>query len=346
MTVDSSLVFPSSRVLAGWWQQLAPLSPLRIWIAHLRLHRIEAPVGVAQFEPLDRFTMLLLGAVGLLPRNSLTDLERKLCLGQAIVLRLLRGLGERGLALANDSGEWALTPAGRRALADGCHDGLTLTRRVLHFVDNADCNAAPHFLKLGDSDCLACEVPALWQFPRSVLEAALRQSPAWKSQHGFPMDIHEVPGASPDSASNTAAMADWRHIVIDRPGALLAACVLTGAAGNQEALCGYAIRPESWTLRHNTPVLRLGPEWRSVLPGLARAVGPEVWNEAWTAWCHARGVSLPEPTARLERLDVRLRVPADKALIERLRPFRGEAWLLSTEGAIREAARVELVEAR
>jgi hypothetical protein len=346
MTVDSSLVFPSSRVLAGWWQQLAPLCPVRIWVAHLRVHRLEAPVGIVRSEPLDRFTLLLLEALHLALRASLTELDRRLRLGQAILLRLLRGLGERGLA-HNDSGVWSLTPAGLQALANGIHGGLTLARRVLHFVDNARCNAAPHFLKLEDSYCTACETPANWHFPRSVLEASLRQSPAWKSEHGFPSDIHDATEVTADSAANDAARGDWQHVAIDCPEALLAACVLTQTADGREALCGYAIRPESWTLRHFEPAFRVGPDWRVVLPGLVPEVTLEVWHRAWAAWCHARGVPLPGGGPwHPERLDIRLRVPVARPLLERLRPLRGEAWLLSDDAAVREVVRAEMVEER
>jgi hypothetical protein len=290
--------------------------------------------------------LLLLEALQLAPRPSLTELDRRLRLGQAILSRLLRGLAERGLA-RNDSGVWSLTPAGLQAMATGIHGGLALTRRVLHFVDNALCNAAPHFLKLEDGYCTACEMPKNWHFPRSVLEASLRQSPAWKSRHEFPIDIHDSTEAAADAAANDSAPGDLRHVAIDWPEALLVACVLTKTAEGQEALCGYAIRPESWTLRHFEPAFRLGPDWRLVLPGLVPEVEPEVWHRAWTAWCLARGVPLPggEPW-HPERPDIRLRVSVTRPLLDRLRPFRGEAWLLSDNAAIREVARVELVEVR
>src|SRR5262249_35580821 len=44
MMVSSSLAYPGSRSLAGWWRQLAPLHPRAVWLAHLLLHRVEALV--------------------------------------------------------------------------------------------------------------------------------------------------------------------------------------------------------------------------------------------------------------------------------------------------------------
>ena len=46
--------WPTSRVLAGWWPQLAPYRPSGLWVLHLLLHRIEAAVGVARNTPQEK----------------------------------------------------------------------------------------------------------------------------------------------------------------------------------------------------------------------------------------------------------------------------------------------------
>ena len=51
MRAAPPLVFPSSRVLAGWWRQLAPFSPQSLTVGHLLLHHVEALVLTAGRKP-------------------------------------------------------------------------------------------------------------------------------------------------------------------------------------------------------------------------------------------------------------------------------------------------------
>src|SRR5437588_10533730 len=60
MTAVPPPTWPSSRVLAGWWSHLDRLRPRSLWLYHLLLHRLEAPVAVAPPAAQDRLTRLLL----------------------------------------------------------------------------------------------------------------------------------------------------------------------------------------------------------------------------------------------------------------------------------------------
>ena len=61
----SSLIYPGSRTLAGWWRQLAPLQPKAIAMGYGFLHRIEAAVNVVTQEPIDPLVHLVLQALAL-----------------------------------------------------------------------------------------------------------------------------------------------------------------------------------------------------------------------------------------------------------------------------------------
>src|SRR5881394_960459 len=61
MTAAPPPTWPSSRVLAGWWPSLDRLRPRSLWLYHLLLHRIEAPVAVTPSAAQERLARLLLG---------------------------------------------------------------------------------------------------------------------------------------------------------------------------------------------------------------------------------------------------------------------------------------------
>src|SRR5207302_1074454 len=60
MTAAPPPTWPSSRVLTGWWPHLDRLRPRSLWLYHLLLHRIEAPVAVAPPAAPERLARLLL----------------------------------------------------------------------------------------------------------------------------------------------------------------------------------------------------------------------------------------------------------------------------------------------
>src|SRR5262249_54564402 len=131
MTGASPLLFPGSRVLAGWWRQLAPVKPLAVWFGHLFLHRVEALVAVARTSRPDALGRL--PAARRAPRGppplhraprpppSTAALDARLHLGAAVLRRLLTHLQHEGLTWADQPGLWALTPLGNLALEKGSY---------------------------------------------------------------------------------------------------------------------------------------------------------------------------------------------------------------------------------
>jgi len=84
MRAAPPLVFPSSRVLAGWWPQLAPLAPQSLTVGHLLLHHVEALVHSERLTTLDGLTSLVLRALTLAPSSPLADLEGRLSCARGV----------------------------------------------------------------------------------------------------------------------------------------------------------------------------------------------------------------------------------------------------------------------
>jgi hypothetical protein len=181
--------------------------------------------------------------------------------------------------------------------------------------------------------------PEGWAFDLAVLEACVKQSAAWKAQHGFPQEVVRI-FRLPTSPSEE----DWRLVPLTRAEQALLLLVET-ASGE---ILGFSVRAEGWALSRE-PVLSLacGQAWISSLGG---DTSDEVWKQSWQAWCQQRSLPLPEVEAcRPEQVGHRLLVHAPARLIERLRASRsdaakGEAWLLAGNGRIRAAALIDLGE--
>src|SRR5262249_42952114 len=96
------------------------------------------------------------------------------------------------------------------------------------------------------------------------------------------------------------------------------------------------------------PAFRVREEWGELFPELT-AVQTEAWRAPWRAWAEGRGLSGEEAdTCTLEASGDRLRVRVPAALLGRLRtgrgePGKGEVWLRAGDGALRQAALLEVV---
>src|SRR5262245_38032879 len=119
MTAAGPLVFPGSRVLAGWWQQLVPLRPQALWVGHLLLHHVEALAWVSRSRPLDDFARLVLRALGLARERTPPALESYLHLGPQALRQVLQRLQKEGLAQSTADGDWQPTALGRHGLEHG-----------------------------------------------------------------------------------------------------------------------------------------------------------------------------------------------------------------------------------
>jgi hypothetical protein len=349
--------WPGSRVLLGWWRELAGRKPQQLRLSRLHVHRVEALVLVRRPRPLDRWQRALLGLAGAhIPHSgellkSLTDLQMDIqVLGQ-----LVRELTEGGLLHRNGTGLWQMTPAGRRALETGAVSLAAEERRTFAFVDNSALGLPPHFLplQLGPARFAEPASPetAGCSFEAASLEACIRQTSEWKACFHFPTDVEALLPPRPDDSP----AANWRRVVLDavehRLFVFIHAAQTAGQASRLSStaprLLGFAVRPEGWTLEPE-PLLALAEGWQEALPDLAAEPSLEMWRQAWQTWSHPRSLPQVEVTpCRLERADHRLLVHAPPRLIDRLRTARSdaikhEAWLLAGDGRTRTAAQIEL----
>jgi hypothetical protein len=367
MISASSLAFPGSRTLAGWWRQLAGFQPQAFAVGYLFLHRVEAPVSIVRPKPIDRFSGLVLRALELESRCPAGDLQlesmaKRLCLDRFILLQVLRGLAVAGLATNQD--HWRLTPMGKDGLRLGAFPVAGVERRVFHFLER--CDAAgnrthpPHFLNLqettaaGPPDALSLGIP--WQagddypFAPELLGQCLDQPDTWKEQAGFDREVRAVPDRSVLPEQTHADPGDWQRVIVNRPERWLAVLALIGApSAGGGRLLGFAARQEGWMLHTAAPILDLANGWTDLFPELALEPTLEALKRAWEGWVQARGVGDPAAAGcSLSLAGHGLRAYAPAPLLDHLRAARsdlskGEAWLLIGDGRFRRAAQLELV---
>jgi hypothetical protein len=240
MTVALPLAFPGSRVLAGWWRQLASSKPRALWVGHLLLHDVEALVQVNSSTALDRFSQLVVTALAIahprnasthaqLPRQSqlchaLASLDQTLHLDRPMLRQVLRGLEKQGLVAShtpaseragNASAEfWTLTTSGRQAAERGHYSRSACERRAFCFVQTGAGRAGLHFLNAthacfvqGTTSLVAESI----EFRPEALTACVRQPQTWKELHGFPIEIDKVFTSS--SSKHEAAAMDTSEVL-------------------------------------------------------------------------------------------------------------------------------------
>jgi len=320
------MALPGSRALLGWWRELAPAGPRRLWYAHALLHRVEALTESAGLPPLDALARSLAGVL-LAGPSTAGSLADALGVPAALVARLLARLAAEGLVDG-----LRLTPAGEEAARSGGEGPPRLERRVFRFT----AGPPPHFVSLAAAPPLA--PPAGWRCELAMLEECLGRPAEWKGRHGFPADVRRVlkPPAEPSSQ-------DWPRV----PVASAEQANLLLAETSAGPVLAYPVQPDGWAVGRD-------PVW--TLPSAAEVaevfgeVGPAAWRAAWLSWCQQRSLPAAEVEACVAELDgPRLAVRAPARLVERLRQTRsdavkGEAWLAAGDGRLRGLARVDLVE--
>jgi hypothetical protein len=330
---------PPGRALNGWWRELAPCQPQRLWFTHLLLHRVEALAAIIQTKRPDAFQLALLRLLSTTTNGCTAGSLDHAHVDRQLLYRCLSALASQGLLAAQGS-DWVLTDAGRSAVATGVYTQPGLERRAFYFVDQGDMNRPAHFLHLSRP---ALPYPAHVNFcfdPR-WLEDCLRQPLEWKVHHQFPADVEAVVTATP---GNKAPLS-WREVVLDRPEHLLVAVIQTAPGFH-----GFQVQPEDWKLRAEEPVFTLGEGWQEVLPDLAQEPAPDLWRAAWQGWCRQRSLPPAETDGcSLRRQDHWLEVRASKRLFDRFKATRsdvlqGETWLLAGKGRTRSAACVKVLE--
>ncbi len=122
MTVAPPPTWPASRVLASWWPHLDRLRPRSLWLYHLLLHRVEAPVVIAPPADQERLARLLLEVLASPPPSggplTTTCLAARLHFDPQVLRRLLADLESAGLVRSAPAEQgWSLSPAGEQVAA-------------------------------------------------------------------------------------------------------------------------------------------------------------------------------------------------------------------------------------
>jgi len=343
----SSLIFPGSKTLAGWWRQLAPYQPQALWVAYAFVHRIDAPVSVLCDRPVEPLTLLLLQAMNLECKGGnhqagvpLADLEDRLRLPAPMVQRMLLDIEDVGFIARTGLNSWQTTPAGQQALSHKHAPVNVRARRVFPFLERLDAGgqraAHAHFLPIGECVHVGWQVDDTHRFESRWLAESIAQPAEWKKMLQFPQDVTALHNEPADDGS---------HVIIDRPERVLLALIRAGAAGE---LLGFAIKVDGWLLFDRTPAVRLPQGADRVWPDLAQAPPIGVWQETWRDWCRQRQMPASEvDNCTLTFHAPRLEVQAPSRLMQRLHAsrsdlFKGETWLLVGDGYTRLAAQLTI----
>lgn len=328
--MTAPLPLPGSRVLLGWWRELASLAPRRFWLAQLPLHRVEVlgevtpPVGPRQLAA------ALLAVVANRPGPvSLAETARELALDPALAAALFDQLARDG-RLEPLGDRWAVRPG-----AGGVLEGTTTRqRRSFYFTDDTP----PIYLPLKPDSGVPFTPGGEWSAAVEPLIDALAQPEKWKRGQGFPTDFVRL------VLPADAAEADRAHAVpLDQPE--LAALALVETEADQ--LIAVPVRPDGWALLPDRKASL--PEDNPLAAQARAAVDGAMWRQAWQGWCQQRSLPGSDVDAcRLEVVGHRLQVSAPARLVDRLRlarsdALRGEAWLLAGPGRIRAAAQIDLL---
>lgn len=360
MTLVSSLAFPGSKTLAGWWRQLANYQPRAFGVGYLFVHRLEAPVSLNKAKRIDPLFHLLLQALDRETANAnsggldaLARLEARLHLGRQVLYQVLRSLEAEELAHGDRAGRWRLTPKGSQALAHGEYPIETCERRVFHFLERMNVSGErsrpPHFVNLRGDTGQAWSVGESCPFDIDLLRRCIQQPAAWKGSFGFPPEIRQLVEAANSSRLEAAEAPEaWQKVIVDRPERYLAAWMLVADTGEHSCLLVFSARQDGWTLNSSEPLLRIGQNWHELFPGLVSEPDKESLQKAWLGWAHSRG--LPDADAGACALSLaghRLQVQAGQAVLDRLKKaksdvFKGETWLLIGDGHMRTAVMLQV----
>jgi hypothetical protein len=358
MDSASSLAYPGSRVVAGWWRQLQAYQPAGLWVGYLFVHRVEGVVECAEPRPVDALSLHLLRALAVDQRglgaheHDLDLLPGRLHLPPPALERLLAALADQGLVSRCEPGCWCLSTHGHGVLRDGADLTPRRERRSFPFVERLSAAgrrvAAPHFFPIHESPAQSWDVDDAHHFDLALLHETLSQTSEWKARHNFPAGVRRLldsGDADPDKA--------WQGVIVDRPQRVPIALITTPPSGEPPSgeppsgeLLGFAAQAEGWKLVDRVPVVRLPESARAVLPELAAA--PTAWEEAWRLWCRQRSLPLSEADAcRLHFDGIHLDVQAPESFVLRLRAtrsdlFQEECALLAGDGYLRATALLRL----
>jgi hypothetical protein len=337
----SSLIFPGSKTLAGWWRQMLPCQPQAFWVGYGYVHRIEAPVNVLRAQPVEVFTHLVLQALSLDHADSagVAGLQKRLGLPVAVIQRVLVGMESDGFVARIDSSCWRISDLGADALRSRHFHRPAQERRVFPFLERLDSSGQrlgpPRYVPLSECAGTPWQVDEPHRFEVDCLRTAIEQPRESAGASAFPTEVQ--------SLVNSAATEAWQQVIVDRPERVLLLLVQTNTGGAAELL-GFAVKIDGWTLCDQAPVLRLPAA--AIVPELVPSVSTEDWHVAWRSWCRERQLPVNEVEAcTINYRAPRLEVQPPPRLLQRLQAaksdlFKGDAWLLVGDGYVRQAAQL------
>lgn len=342
MTAASSLPYPSSRTLAGWWKQIAPLDPQSWWVGHLLVHRVEAAVQVDESQPLPPLTQILLQALHVSSSQGeakLAELESALGLPSALLRPLLRELSQDSFVNSEGMEGWRLTEAGRAALMMGQSRASLCRRQTFSFAEQrtptGERLGTPTYLALASTPLARTGMSHNFPFDVAWLETCVRQGEDWKSAHAFPEGVKRLLRFEDNHEEEFPA---WKRVVLAHMEEVTITLVKTG-----EGLKGFAVAPSDWSLDLTQPVLHVPTETE----GLLNEEEASTAKQAWIAWAKLRNLPLAEVEAcRLAVEGCVLRIHGSQRLFDALTKIKsdllkGDAWVLLGEGFVRRAMRLE-----
>lgn len=329
MRLEEPISLPGSRILNGWWYELASRRPRRLWYAHALIHRVEVLVEVAGLSAQEQVYRSVLGILAAYRSSTVNELVERFGLPAGVMTLVLHQLELEGLIIA---GSLQPTSDGLQMLTRSDGALRRPQRRTFAFIDAP----SPQFVSLTPAASLPFSPPSGWRFDLAAIETAIARPEEWKTRHGFPLDVGRL--LRPPSEPTTM---DSPRIPVDR--AEQAFLVLVEQVSGQ--VSAHVTKPESWSI--GSEVVWSLPDV-GVLEELA-SCEEAVWRAAWQLWARLRSLPAAEVDAcRLERVAHRLCVHAPASLIDRLRQgksesLEGKAWLLAGSGRIRAAACLELL---
>jgi hypothetical protein len=347
MDSASSLAYPGSRILAGWWRQLEPYQPTALWVGYLFVHRVEALVESLDSRPIDPLTVHILQALAVdQPQegphaHAGNPLPARLHLPAPALHQLLVGMERAALVRRCEPGCWCLSEHGREVLQARADPTPRRERRTFAFVERLNSTGRrvtpPQYLPLAECPAVSWDVDEAHHFDIALLHASMAQPAAWQEQYGFPAGAQRILDAqSPASAEA------WERVVVDRAQRV---CIALIDQADRTQL-GFAAEADGWKLHDKAPALRLPATARDAVGELTAA--PTAWQEAWRLWCRQRHLPLSEADACQLHFDgIHLDVAAPEAFVQRLRAaksdiVREESGLLAGDAYLRPVALLRL----
>jgi len=334
--MTAALAFPGSRILAGWWRQLAEHRPEALWVGHLLLHHLEALVARTTARQPAALDLLVLRALARTPGAAAADLDQRLFLGLQVLHQVLRQMAASGLAREN--GGWTVTDLGRQALERGDYACSVRERRSFYFLGAEQPGQPAHYLPLRPLATVPWTAEDGWEFAVPELTAWLGQPLEVRRRYGFPLDVDRLVRAGDEGEPA------WRSVIFDRPERLVTALLPRAAQ-----LTAFAVRQDGWNLLTAEPALELAEHWPELFPLVAAPASAADLQAAWQGWCqprHLGGLTTEVSDLRLE--GQYLHATPSARLLDRLRgeALREESWVLVGTGRLRRAAIVKVGEAR